>query len=120
MSEEKRSLGRIEIAPEVLATIAHYAALRIEGVTKMAPIPADVARLFRRATKQDGIVLNIAEDNKVRFDIYLIMDPHANLMEASHKVQSAVAEAIDTMVGIPIDAINIHVEDVVYTKGELV
>lgn len=120
MSEEKQSLGRIEVAPEVIATIAHYAVLRVEGVAKMAPIPADVARLFRRATKQDGVVLNITEENKVRFDIYLIMDPHTNLMSASHKVQAAVIEAIDTMVGIPIDAVNVHVEDVVYIKGELV
>jgi len=36
-------------------------------------------------------------------------------METSHQLQEAVVEAIDTMVGVPVDAVNIHVEDVIYT-----
>ena len=67
MSETpKESIGRIEVAPEVLATIAHYATLRVEGVSKMASIPADAARLFRRATKHNGVLLNHVDD-KVSF-----------------------------------------------------
>ena len=48
------------------------------------------------------------------------MDPHVNIMEASRGIQTAVSEAIDTMVGIPVEAVNVHVEDVVYTQGEAV
>lgn len=117
MSEEQQleSLGRIEVAPEVLMTIAHFATARMEGIQRMAPVPADVARLFRRSIQHDGILLNLAED-KVRFDIYVIMNPNVNIMETSRALQAAVIEAIDTMVGIPVDAVNIHVEDVVYTQ----
>jgi len=118
MSETQQdSIGRIEVAPEVLATIAHFATLRVDGVAKMAPVPADVARMFRKATKHDGILLNIVDD-KIHLDIYVIMDPEANIMEASQSLQTAVAEAIDTMVGIPVEAVNIHVEDVLYTQNE--
>ena len=116
MSEVKESIGRIEVAPGVLATIAQYAALRADGVSRMAPIPPDVARLFRREVRQDGILLEIGEQNRVRIDIYVIMDPSVNIMETSRKVQAAVMEAIDTMVGIPVEAINVHVEDVVYEQ----
>ena len=31
MSEQRESIGRIEVAPEVLATIAHFATLRVDG-----------------------------------------------------------------------------------------
>ena len=117
MSEKQESVGRIEVAPGVLATIAQVAALRIEGVAKMSPIPADMARLFRKSPRIEGVLLEVA-DNKVKFDIYAIMEPHVNIMETSLKVQAAVVEAIDTMVGIPVDAVNIHVEDVVYAQGE--
>jgi uncharacterized alkaline shock family protein YloU len=119
MSEEKESYGRIEVAPEVLATIAHFATLRVEGVARMATIPADVSRVFRRATRQDGLVLDLS-DNKVKFNIYVIMEPHVNIMEASRKIQAAVAEAVDNMVGIPVDAVNVHVEDVIYEQGEVI
>lgn len=118
MSEKKQeSIGRIEVAPEVLATIAHYATLRVEGITKMAPVPADAARLFRRATRHNGVLLNIAED-RVTFDIYVIMSPYVNIMETCKKLQTAVLEAIDTMVGLPVTAVNIHVEDVIFTQED--
>jgi uncharacterized alkaline shock family protein YloU len=115
--EHRESIGRIEIAPEVLTTIAHYTTLDVEGVNKLAPVPADVSRLFRRAVRHDGILLNYTE-GKLLFDIYVFMNPHVNVLETSQKVQAAVVEAIDKMVGIPVDAVNVHVEDVLYALDE--
>ncbi len=118
MSEEQQkttSLGRIEVAPEVLTTIAHFATTRMEGVRQMAPVPPDVARLFRRSIQHDGILLNLV-DEQVKFDIYVIMEPNVNIMETSRALQAAVVEAIDTMVGIPVSAVNVHVENVVYAQ----
>ncbi len=119
MNEERQSIGRIEVAPEVLATIAQFATLRVEGVVKLVSAPADVGRLFRREARHghDGVLLDL-QGNKVKFDIYVIMTPHVNILETSRAVQTAVLEAIDTMVGIPVDAVNIHVEDVIYSQGE--
>ncbi len=118
MTETYESIGKIEVAPEVLSTIAQYTALRVEGVEKMAPVPADVARLLRRENRHNGVLLNLTENNSVKFDIYVIMSPHVNIMETSKRLQTAVKEAVDTMVGVPVDAINVHVEDVVYAQGE--
>ena len=114
-TEQTQSLGRIEVAPEVLTTIAHFATIRMEGILRTAPVPADVARLFRRGIQHDGILLDLSEDS-VKFDIYVIMNPNVNIMETSRALQAAVAEAVDTMVGIPVDAVNIHVENVVYAQ----
>ena len=119
MSEAKESIGRIEVAPEVLVTIARIAVQEVEGVQQMAQVPADIARLFQRGLRQDGVLLDLSE-NKVRFNIYVIMAPHVNLLEASRTIQTVVAEAIDTMIGIPVAAVNVFVEDVHYTKGEVV
>jgi len=119
MNERHESIGRIEVAPEVLVTIARYAVQGIEGVQQLVPVPADIARLFQRGLRQDGVLLDLSE-NKVRFNIYAIMAPHVNLLETSRTIQTAVTEAIDTMVGIPVDAVNVFVEDVHYGKGEVV
>jgi uncharacterized alkaline shock family protein YloU len=120
MSEIQESIGRIEVAPEVLVTIAYHAVLRLDGVVKMAPVPADVARLFRREARHHGILLELLEDDRVKFDIYVIMSPHVNIMETSQRLQTAVIEAIDTMVGIPVEQVNVHIEDVVYAQGEAI
>jgi len=119
MSEETESIGRIEVAPEVLVTIARHTVQGIGGIQQMAQVPADIARLFQRGLRQDGVLLDLTE-NKVRFNIYVIMAPHVNLLETSRTIQTAVTEAIDTMVGIPVAAVNVFVEDVHYTKGEVV
>lgn len=119
MSEEEQqiSIGRIEIAPEVLTTIAQITTLSVEGVNRLAPVPADVSRIFRRAVRDDGVLLNYADGN-LTFDIYVLMNPHVNVLETSQVVQAAVIEAIDKMVGLPVDVVNVHVEDVIYTLDE--
>jgi uncharacterized alkaline shock family protein YloU len=119
MSESYESIGRIEVAPEVLVTIARYAVQHVEGVAQLAQVPADIARLFQRGLRQDGILLDLSENN-VRFNIYVIMAPHVNLLETSRTIQTAVTEAIETMVGISVTTVNVFVEDVHYTKGEIV
>lgn len=117
MNEKTESNGRIEVAPDVLATIAYFATLKVEGVAKLAPVPSDAARLFRRHSRHDGIILDLTDD-KIKFDIYVIMQPDVNIMEKSRILQTAVVEAIDTMVGLPVDEVNVHVEDVVYVQAE--
>jgi uncharacterized alkaline shock family protein YloU len=119
MSEQEvpASIGRIEIAPEVLTTIVHYTTLEVEGVNKMAPVPADMGRLFRRTSGRDGIILDYA-DGTISFEIYVLMDPHVNVLETSQAVQEAVIEAIDKMVGLSVETVNVHVEDVIYALDE--
>ena len=119
MAEQRESMGRIEIAPEVLLTIARQAILEVEGVRRMAAVPPEPGKLFRRVMRQDGIVLHF-EDNRLTFDIYVLMEPGVNIVERSRAAQAAVREAMDKMVGIPVQAVNIHVEDVVYGQGQTV
>jgi uncharacterized alkaline shock family protein YloU len=117
MEEQNHSSGRIEVAPEVLTTIARLTAIRVEGVTRLLPPPSEVSHLFRRATRQEGVVLHWSDDS-LSFDIYVVMEPNVSLVETSRNLQRAIIEAIDTMVGIPVTAVNVHVEDVVYANEQ--
>ena len=119
MAETGESIGRIEVAPEVLTTIVQFATLRVEGVHKLVPATTGKSRFSRRSVHQNGIVLDLSDD-KLIFDIYVIMDPHVNIMQTSRNLQKAVIESIDNMVGIPVDAVNVHVEDVIYAQDETV
>ncbi len=118
MDHYQESIGRVEVAPEVLLTIVRKEVLGIPGVNRMAPVPAEVGHLFRRASRQEGVLLEYA-DNRLAFDIYVFMNPDVNLRETSHAIQVAVVEAIDKMVGVPVDAVNVHVEDVIYAQGQI-
>ncbi len=117
MNDYEESIGRIEVAPEVLLTIVRQEVLSVEGVNRMASIPSEVSHLFRRASRQEGVVLDYS-NNRLAFDVYVYMDPDVNLRETSRAIQVAVIEAIDKMVGVPVEAVNVHVEDVIYAQGQ--
>jgi uncharacterized alkaline shock family protein YloU len=117
MIEQTEPIGRIEVAPEVLTTIARYASLNVEGVLSLASTASGKGRPFRRGNPNDGILLQF-NDDKLVFDIHVFMAPNVNLRETSKKLQNAVIEAMDTMVGLEVVAVNIHVEDVVYNQED--
>lgn len=107
--EVEGSIGRIEVAPEVIATIAYYATVGVPGVART--VPPSSSR-FRRATaKYEGVVLTY-EGSNLSLDIYLLVKPQNNMVEISQLVQKSIFEAIDQMVGVPVEAINVHVVNV--------
>ena len=105
------SKGRIEVAPEVITAIAHQVIRKIDGVVKMGTPPSSIFR--RTSAHTEGIALH-DEDGKLVFDVYVHLSSDVNLQETSKTIQSAVIESMDHMVGVPVEAIHIHVEDVVY------
>lgn len=116
MSDENKQIerapGTTTIAPNVLVTIAQLAALRVDGVAGLAPLPASVNRLFRRGNG-DGVSLEV-NNGKVTVELFLVYEPDTNMREISRQVQESVARAIEEMVGMSADRIDIHIQDVAY------
>ena len=110
MYEFTKDSGKTTIAPDVLVDITRLAALGVEGVARLAPIPGGVNRLFRRGSSE-GVQI-IVEGNTVDADIYIILYPNVSIREISREVQTRVARAIEEMVGMEIGSIHIHIEDI--------
>lgn len=111
------SHGRVTIAPEVLVTIARLASESIEGVAQMCHQvgPRNVDRLFGRVAGGGGVHVAVSEDT-VRVDLHIIIKPDVNMRSVSLNVQEAVTRAIQDMVGMKVGAVNIHIQDVAYSK----
>ncbi len=116
MSDEERSPGKTTLAPGVLMTIASLSAMSIEGVSRLAPAPGGVDRLFRRGT-DDGVQITV-EDGIVYIDLYLVLNRDVNVREVSRSVQQQVARSISEMVGMEVGHVNIHIEDIDYKPDE--
>jgi len=116
MTEEYRSPGKTTLAPEVLLTIARMAALSVEGVRHMAPIPGGFDRLFKRGA-DDGVQLTV-EDGMVYIDLYLVLAGNVNVRDVSRNVQAQVARSVSEMVGMEVGHVNIHIEDIDYKANE--
>jgi uncharacterized alkaline shock family protein YloU len=113
--KSSRAPGKTTIAPGVLVTIARLTALSIPGVVMMAPLPSGVNRFLRRGSGE-GVHVEV-KNGKVSVDLYLILGRDTYVRDVSRKVQSEVGRAIEDMVGMEIERIDIHIEDIYY--GEI-
>jgi uncharacterized alkaline shock family protein YloU len=114
MKEEQAIQGLVTVEPSVLETIARLTALEVPGVVGIAE--RDVDRFLGIA----GHSVNVeVHDDKVVADLHLIAGPDVSLLKLGRKVQYEVTRAIQKMLGMPVEAVNIHIEDVVYPDATM-
>lgn len=107
--------GRTTIAPDVLNSIARLSALSVPGVARMSTAPVAMDRLFQRG-QTDGVRIEV-RDHAVLVDLHLVLHHDAAVKDVSREVQSAVARAIQEMVGMDVIEVNIHIEDVAFSDS---
>lgn len=114
MEEDTQGIeGRVSVEPEVLETIARLTALEVPGVVRIAE--KDVDR-FLGLTGNSVLVL--VQEGQVTVDLHIIAGPNISLLRLGQAVQYEVTRAIQKMIGMPVTAVNVHIEDVVYPQPE--
>lgn len=105
-------LGEIQIADEVVAITAGLAATEVEGVSSMAGnITNDI--ISRLGTKNLSRGVRVFMDNrKVSVDVALNISYGYSIPEVSAKVQEKVKNAIETMTGLDVAAVNVRIAEV--------
>ena len=114
--EKSNHQGATTIAPGVLVTIAQLTALGVPGVVRLTTPPAGINRWFRR-TSGEGVIIGI-EEGCVSVELHLILTHDVNVREVSRKVQQEVARAIEEMVGMKVDRIDVHIEDIDFDDSQ--
>lgn len=105
-------LGEIQIADEVVAITAGLAATEVEGVSSMAGnITNDI--ISRLGPKNLSRGVRVFMDNrKVSVDVALNISYGYSIPEVSAKVQEKVKNAIETMTGLDVAAVNVRIAEV--------
>ena len=104
MSENKEYVTRCEeqgnvyISEEVLAGISAAAALEIEGV----------AELLGKKSLAKGVSVK-TEDDKVVVTLSILMAYGHTIPEVGKAVQEAVKNAVESMTGLEVSAVNVNV-----------
>ncbi len=99
-----------------MTTVAAFAALEAPGVSRLAPISGGVNRLFRRGAS-DGVRIEI-RNHIVFADLFLILKDGVNIRETGRAVQANVARSIQETIGMDVQEVNIHIEDIDYEGDE--
>jgi|YelNatPaOPRAMG01_1025707.scaffolds.fasta_scaffold149594_2 uncharacterized alkaline shock family protein YloU len=114
----RENLGTVRIAPRVLATIARLTALSVPGVSRLCPAPVrSVGTLWSGHGPNAGVRVDVVDDAVV-IDIYLMAEADVNMLTLGREVQSRVTRAVQDMVGMPVQAVNVFIRDVERTSTE--
>lgn len=117
VTENGEVSGNVKISDEVVATIAGIATEEIKGVAGMyGSFTEDIAERFgARKSYSKGVKVEMAE-NTVVIDLDIIVEYGAKIPDISWDIQENVKNNIETMTGLIVEKINIHVEGVSFEK----
>ncbi|MBE3550839.1 MAG: Alkaline shock protein [Brockia lithotrophica] len=117
---EETPLGKIVIAPEVVATIAGIAAREVEGVTDLSGgFVGDITERFgRRRNLTKGVQVEVGQE-EAAVDLSLVVEYGYALPQVAGQVQEAVRRAIETMTGLRVVEVNVHIVDLRFPSPAL-
>jgi len=107
--EKNESLGKIEIAPEVIEVITGLAVSEVDGVSTVRGSFAE--RFGKKSTHSKGVKVEL-EDGFVVVDLHVVLQYGKAIPKVAKEIQTNVKQTLKTMVDLDVKEINIHVVDI--------
>lgn len=105
-------IGNVKISEEVVAIIAGVAAMDVPGVAGMSGgIAGGIAEILGRKNLSKGVKVEVGE-KEAAIDLYIIVEYGCRIPDVSWDIQEKVKNAVETMTGLDVIEINIHVQGV--------
>ncbi|GAA4709836.1 Asp23/Gls24 family envelope stress response protein [Brevibacillus fulvus] len=109
---EKTELGKVQIAPEVLEVIAGMAASEVDGVAQMSGgFVGDIAERLGRKNVARGVRVEVGT-KEAAVDVSIIVKFGYRIPEVARNIQDSVRNAIESMTGLSVVEVNVHIIDV--------
>ena len=106
------SLGAIRIADEVVSIIAGLAATEVDGIAGMSGgIAGGIAEMLGRKNFAKGVKVEVGE-KEAAVDLFIIVKYGVRIPDIALAVQENVKQAIETMTGLSVVEVNVHVQGV--------
>ena len=111
MTENKNAAGTIEIAPDVIASIASIAVADVPGIAGFSSKIVDNITKIGRKNLTKGIKVEMNEDSMV-IDIYAIVEYGSAINKVSADAQKAVKAAVEAATGLTCSQVNMHIQGI--------
>ena len=110
MSCDNSSLGRIEISPHAIATLASQAAMQSYGVVGMAAknVVDGLTNILTRDPRHGVEVL--MRDDEITINLYIIVEYGTRISSVAASVANLVRFNVEKALGRPVGDINIYVQ----------
>lgn len=106
--------GNVHISEDAIATVAAAAAVEVEGVVGLSNMGNDVAGMAKKNLAK--AVRIRATDDALIIDLSLLVAFGANIQVVAKGVQDAVINNVESIIGMTVDAVNVHVSGVAFEK----
>lgn len=107
--------GTVIYANEVIATIAGVAANEVEGIAGMYSTGGISEILGKNRNITRGVKVEIGTE-EVSVDLYVIIEYGTPIHKAAQNAQENVKKAIETMTGLHVVRVDVHVQGVSFEK----
>ena len=109
-------IGNVSFADDVIAIIAGLAAIEVPGVASMSGgIVEGIAEVLGRKNLTKGVRVEVGNE-QAAVDLAMITEYGAKIPEVARNVQENVKKAIETMTGLHVVEVNIHVLGIRFEK----
>ncbi len=112
--------GTVSFATEVVATIAGLAATEVDGVASMSSPSSGFADMFTRKNTRNftkGVRIDL-DGNKVTVDITIVVDYGSPVPDVARSIQENVKKAIETMSGLDVRSVDVHVSGISFEREQ--
>ena len=110
--------GSVSFATDVVATIAGLAATEVEGVANMMSTSSGLADVFSRKSSRNftkGVCVDI-DGNMVAVDVTIVVEYGSPVPDVARSIQENVKKAIETMSGLDVRNVDVHVQGVSFER----
>lgn len=104
----------LKIADEVVATIAGLAAAEVEGVAGMSGgLVGGISEMLGKKSTARGAKVEVG-DKETAIDLYVVVEYGVRIPEIAQRVQENVKRAVESMTGLDVVEVNVHVQGVAF------
>ncbi len=109
---EETRLGKIEVSPTAIASLASQAVLESYGVVGMATkdLASGIVEILQPASHRRGVEISIDMDCIV-IDLYVVIEYGTPIATIARNIQSVVKYTVERALSAPVHAVNVHVQD---------
>ncbi len=113
VENEETPSATITYANDVVAIIAGLAANEVEGIAGMCNVSGNLLSKNRNVTR--GVKVEIGTE-EVAVDLYVIIEYGTPIQRAALDAQESVRKAIESMTGLHVVRVDVHVQSVSFEK----
>lgn len=112
-------MGIVKISDEVVGVIAGLATTEIDGIVGMsANLVGGITQILSgKKNLSKGVKVSVGE-NSAAIDLYVVVEYGVRIPDVALKVQENVKKAVESMTGLEVTAVNIHVQNVIISNSE--